>query len=89
MAKIRVYELARNLNMENKELIEKIAELGLEVKSHMSSLDDEAIDRVKGSILGTQTEELVETRIRPNIIRRRRKVVKKEVPVETPDADNT
>lgn len=82
MAKIRVYELARNLNMENKELIDKIAELGLEIKSHMSSLDDEAVDRVKGSIFGTQTEELVETRIRPNIIRRRRKVVKQEVPVE-------
>ncbi len=82
MAKIRLYELARNLNMENKELIEKITELGLEVKSHMSSLDDEAVDRVKGSILGTQTEELVETRIRPNIIRRRRKVVKKELSVE-------
>ena len=82
MAKIRLYELARNLSMENKELIDKITELGLEVKSHMSSLDDEAVERVKGSILGTQTEELVETRIRPNIIRRRRKVVKTELPVE-------
>jgi len=82
MAKIRVYELARNLNMENKELIGKITELGLEVKSHMSSLDDEAVERVKGSILGTQTEELVETRIRPHLIRIRRKVIKKELPVE-------
>jgi len=82
MAKIRVYELARNLNMENKELIEKISELGLEIKSHMSVLDDEAVERVKGSVFGTQTEELVETRIRPNIIRRRRKVVKIEVSAE-------
>ena len=47
MAKIRVYELARTLNMNNKELLQKIEEMEIEVKSHMSSLDDEIVDKVK------------------------------------------
>ena len=44
MAKIRVYELARDLSMENKALLEKLAEMKVDVKSHMSSLDDEIIE---------------------------------------------
>ncbi len=43
MEKIRIYELARDLNMENKILLEKIGEMDIPVKSHMSSLDDEAV----------------------------------------------
>ena len=87
MAKIRIYELARNLNMQNKELVDRVIALGIEIKSHMSSLDEELAARVSGSILGTKTEELVETRVKPTVIRRRRRVVKKE-PAEV-KADET
>ena len=52
MAKIRVYELARDLSMENKALLEKLAEMKVDVKSHMSSLDDEIIAQVKDFVLG-------------------------------------
>lgn len=41
MKKIRVYELAKDLNISSKELIEKIKELGLDVSSHMSTLENE------------------------------------------------
>lgn len=41
MAKIRIYELAKQLNISSKELIEKIEGLNMEVSSHMSSIDDE------------------------------------------------
>ncbi|MEM9493397.1 MAG: translation initiation factor IF-2 N-terminal domain-containing protein, partial [Myxococcota bacterium] len=36
---MRVYELARELKLPNKELISRIRQLGLEVNNHMSSLD--------------------------------------------------
>ena len=39
MKKIRVYELAQELNMTSKELVEKINELGINISSHMSSLE--------------------------------------------------
>lgn len=41
MSKIRVYEIAKQLNISSKELIKILADFGIEVHSHMSSLDDE------------------------------------------------
>ena len=58
MAKIRVYELARNLNLENKALLEKIDEMGIDVTSHMSSLEEEMVAKIKANILGTKTEAI-------------------------------
>ncbi len=79
MAKIRVYELARDLNMTNKVLIDKMSQAGIAVKSHMSSLDDDAVAQVKEALLGKKAEQVEETRIKPTVIRRRRKVVKQTV----------
>jgi translation initiation factor IF-2 len=79
MAKIRIYELARDLNMTNKVLLQKIKELEIPVKSHMSSLDDEVITRIKTSLLGLKSEEVEETRIQPTVIRRRKKPIVEKV----------
>jgi len=43
---IRIYELARKLQISNKELIKKLNEYGVEAKSHMSSLDEETVELV-------------------------------------------
>jgi len=90
MAKLRVYELARELNMENKALLGKMEEMGITVKSHMSSLDEAAIKQIKEMLFGTKApEEVVEDkRIKPNVIRRRRKRVPPPVEpevAETPE----
>jgi len=52
MAKMRVYELARDLNLTNKILLSKLSELDISVKSHMSSLDDDAVARIKALFFG-------------------------------------
>ena len=75
MAKIRIYELARDLNVTNKELVDKIRNMDIDVKSHMSSLDDEDVTRIKNNLLGSPKKEVEETRIKPSIIRRRKKRV--------------
>lgn len=46
MVKKRVHELAKELNIENKELIQKLGEIGVAVKSHMSALEDNDIQKV-------------------------------------------
>ena len=46
MGKARVYELARQLGMENKDLLKVIAGLGIEVKNHMSVMDEETAAKV-------------------------------------------
>jgi translation initiation factor IF-2 len=86
MAKLRVYELARDLNMTNKVLIARLNDLDIDVKSHMSALEEEAVTKVKSSLFGAKEETVEETRIKPTVIRRRRKRVKVE-PVEFPEAE--
>ncbi len=46
----RIYELAKKFHMSNKELIEKLNEYGVEVKSHMSSIDEETVELVIAEI---------------------------------------
>ena len=48
MAKLRVYELAEQMNKTNKEILSILKDKGIEVASHMSTLSDEQIDAVKG-----------------------------------------
>lgn len=45
--KIRVYELARELGVENADVLELAQELKIGVKSHSSSIDDPSADRVR------------------------------------------
>ena len=45
---MRVHELAKQLGLGSKELVAKLRELGLEVKSHMSTVDEATIARLKG-----------------------------------------
>jgi translation initiation factor IF-2 len=85
MGKIRIYELARELNMTNKQLLEKLEELGIPVKSHMSSVEESEVDGIKAKIRGKKQPELVEKRIRPSVIRRRR-IKKPAEPTPAPEA---
>ncbi len=78
MTKLRVYELAKELEMANKELLERIGSLGIQVKGHMSSLDEEQAELVRDLVEGRSTQLIVEKRVRRGVIRRRRKIVKTE-----------
>src|SRR3954464_9755168 len=44
---IRVYELARELGLTNKETLDLCESLGIGVKSHSSSIEDAQADRVR------------------------------------------
>lgn len=56
MKKIRVYELARELGISSKDLIEKIVSLDITVSNHMSALEDEDARIIK-SLLSEEEEE--------------------------------
>lgn len=51
MSKIKIYELAKELQVTSKEVIELLGKKNIEVKSHMSSIDDTEADQIRGSIL--------------------------------------
>ena len=79
MAKVRVYELAKELNMDNKALVEKLITGGLEIKNYMSTLDEKTVVKAKDIVSGavSVSEVIEEKRVRPTVIRRRKKTIKK------------
>jgi len=83
MAKVRVYELARELNLDSKELVQKLLTGGMDIKNYMSTLDEQAAIQARKIIAGSVAEVVEEKRIKPTIIRRRRKRV--EVEEKVPD----
>ncbi|MDM8536136.1 translation initiation factor IF-2 [Desulfobacterales bacterium HSG17] len=82
MANIRVYELARELNMKNKVLLDKLSEMKISVSSHMSSLSDDAVARIKADVYGKKKGNADNTRVKPTVIRKRRKRNKSSAPVK-------
>ncbi|HJQ76254.1 MAG TPA: translation initiation factor IF-2 [Acidimicrobiia bacterium] len=78
---MRVYELARELGLDSKEVLEQAQELGLEVKTASSGLDDEGADLVR---LAFAPEETVET---PADEAAAAETVGEGAPVEEPSAD--
>jgi translation initiation factor IF-2 len=62
-------------------------DIDVEIKSHMSVLDDEAVAQVKAGLFGQKSETVVETRVKPTVIRRRKKTVTVEVPPEIEAAE--
>lgn len=83
MAKLRVYELAKELDIPNTDLLEQIDSLGIQIKGHMSSLDEEQAQLIRDMATGRSQQLIEEKRVRRGVIRRRRKIVKTEVAAET------
>ncbi|NLY50454.1 MAG: translation initiation factor IF-2, partial [Firmicutes bacterium] len=50
MGKVRVHELAKELKISSKELMELLGEMGITVRNHMSTLDDQMVEEVKSSL---------------------------------------
>lgn len=58
MSKIRLYEMAKKLNVTSKELINYLKDFNVEVPSHMSTLDDEVVDLLNEAF--SDEDEIVE-----------------------------
>ncbi|MCG6945267.1 MAG: translation initiation factor IF-2 [Deltaproteobacteria bacterium] len=89
MAKLRVYELAKELDVPNTDLLERIDSLGIQIKGHMSSLDEEQAQLVRDTVTGRSKQLIEEKRVRRGVIRRRRKIVKTEPPPEKVETEVT
>ncbi len=55
---MKVFELSKELNIENKELIKIASNLDIEVKSHLSVLTDEQVEIIRQSIGDVQKDEV-------------------------------
>src|SRR5271170_1068779 len=70
--KVRVYEVAKQLNLDPKAVVGLFQAIGVaDVRNHMSSVEPEAVERVKRHLEKQRTHDVVEERIRPTVVKRR------------------
>jgi len=70
--KLRVYEVAKDLGVENKVLVAMLQAAGVpDVKNHMSAVSPEGVERVKRHLEKQKQPSVVEERIRPTVVKRR------------------
>ena len=71
MGKIKIHEIAKKIGVNSKEVLEKAQELGLDVKTHMSSVDESEAKKIEAKFSNNNTKkEVKEKRDNPFIIRR-------------------
>ena len=57
MGKIKIHEIAKELNLASKEVIAKANELNIQVKSHLSGVTEEEANKIKGAFAGKNKTE--------------------------------
>ena len=90
MGKMKVYELAKELGITNTEVIERLKKIGVEVKSHLSVVEDEVVGKLKKGVNKVVEKKSGVEKNQMHIIRRNVKVIntegdKKEVEQITTD----
>jgi len=71
-AKLRVYEVARDLGMDQKQLVSLLQSSGVpDVRNHMSSIGADVVERIRRQLEKQKAPAVVEERIRPTVVKRR------------------
>ena len=60
MAKQKIHELAKELGISSKEVLQKAKELGIEVASHLSNVEDEQIKKIKNAFSNNSKDEVAD-----------------------------
>jgi translation initiation factor IF-2 len=87
MSKVRVYEVAKQLNMDQKTLVALFQSMGIgDVRNHMSAVESDVVERVKRHLERQKTPEVVEERVRSDgrVVKRQRRPAEGEAGVPAP-----
>ncbi|MDX2022696.1 MAG: translation initiation factor IF-2 [Deltaproteobacteria bacterium] len=83
---MRVYELAKELGIANKDLVAKIQGMGISVANHMSALELLDVDRIRRNLVKARQDTLEEVRLDSTVIRRRSRNAPAPAPAAAPPA---
>ncbi len=83
MGKIRVDELAKKMGLDNKSILNKLKDAGIEAENHLASLDDDVAQKFAEDN-GGEPIRIEEQRLSSGLIRRRRKAAPEKETVEEP-----
>ena len=65
--KIRIYELSRDLNLENKDILDAAQKLSISVKSHSSSISADDAKKIKSLINNNNSNKKILSINKPSI----------------------
>ena len=65
--KIRIYELSRDLNLDNKDILDAAQKLSITVKSHSSSISAEEAKKIKNLINKKNSDKQILSINKPSI----------------------
>src|SRR4030095_13716862 len=72
MSTVPIYEVAKELGMDQKALVALFQSMGFgDVRNHMSSVEPELVERVRRHIEKQKSPSIVEERIHPTVVKRR------------------
>ena len=57
LGKIKIHEIAKKLGVNSKDVLEKAQELGLDVKTHMSSVDESEAKKIEAKFSNNNTKK--------------------------------
>ncbi|WP_413680948.1 translation initiation factor IF-2 [Prochlorococcus sp. MIT 9322] len=80
--KIRIYELSRDLNLENKDILDAAQKLSISVKSHSSSISTEDANKIKNLIKTKNSDKQILSINKPSIKKDNYKQNKKDKPLK-------
>src|SRR5581483_2194855 len=87
--RVPLYEVAKDLKLQAKDMVVKARALGIDVKNHMSKVDVTDVERIKRALDKERQANLVEERLTSTVIRRRSRdgsPVRAEKPAAAPAA---
>ena len=56
MGKIKIYEIAKKLNLTSKEVLEMAQKLNIDVKSHMSGVEEEEAKKIEAQLTNNSND---------------------------------
>ncbi len=82
MARVKIYELAKELSVESKDIVRKLHKMGIDVKSHMSSISNEEADMIRGFLAKSGKESVTQASSNESFVPRVKRIPKAVVEQE-------
>ena len=87
MDKIKIYEIAKKLNLSSKDVLEKAKELNINVKSHMSGVSDEEAKKIEDSFgKKAETKNLKQEKKEEKMDKKAPFIIRREVIINEEDS---
>ncbi len=81
MGKIKIHEIAKKLNLTSKEIIERATSMGISVKNHLSSVEEEVAARIEESYQNDENKTKNTKEEKVNVAEVKHKKEKEKAPV--------